>query len=59
MSLDHKIRYVLSELRETSYSTLTLTYSDMDISMTTRDKILGVYVDENIYRRKFHHIYGF
>ena len=29
-------------------STLTLTYSDMDIRMTTSDKILGVYVDENL-----------
>ena len=29
-------------------STLTLTDSDMDIRMTTSDKILGVYVDENL-----------
>ena len=27
---------------------LSLTYNDIDIKMTTSDKILGVYVDENL-----------
>ena len=38
-------------------SVLSLHYSDIDIRMSTCDKILGVYVDENLlWNDKFHHI---
>ena len=48
-------------------SALSLKYNDIDIKMTTSDKILGVHVDENLswndhyhhVLRKFHHMYGF
>ena len=38
-------------------SVLSLCYSDIDIRMSTCDKILGVYVDENLqWNDQFHHI---
>ena len=38
-------------------SVLSLRYSDIDIRMSTCDKILGVFVDENLlWNDQFHHI---
>ena len=38
-------------------SVLSLTYNDIDIRMSTCDKILGVYVDENLlWNEHFNHI---
>ena len=38
-------------------STSSLKYNDIDIRMSTCDKILGVYVDEHLlWNEKFHHI---
>ena len=38
-------------------SILSLRYSDIDIKMSTCDKILGVFVDENLlWNDQFHHI---
>ena len=38
-------------------SILSLTYNNMDIKMTACDKILGVYVDENLlWNEQFNHI---